>query len=305
VISAGPDIRLDVYTLLSADGTVLFDVESLLPGAPPPPNPIAFGASPVTVRVPSGRPPVSLGDDFVLRVAAGGPSDAFVVSFGVDGDTRRMVDVDLYYVGGMDFRKAGDRGPREVAAALSEVEGILGIRIGEVRQHDVVGGTRASLGILEEAPSGELPELGALFRLSAGAGRSSINLFFVRQAGAALGVSGGIPGPAPMHGSDGSGIAIAADLLGLPEIPSLGRVLAHEISHHLGLFHTTELAGFVLDPLVDTPECPLSRDADGDGLLTAAECMGAGADNLMFWAAAGEVLSLDQRIVSQQSPVLR
>jgi hypothetical protein len=303
-ISAGPDVRLVAHTLRAADGALLFDVDALIPGGPPPDNPLAFGSSLLTVRVPSGRPTTSLGDEFVLRASAGEAADAFVVSFGVDGDTRRVLDVDLYYVGGMGFRRTGDRGPPDVAAGLLAAEVLLGVRIGVVRQHEVVGGTRASLGILEAAPDGDLPELGALFRLSAGAGRPSINIFFVRQAGMALGVSGGIPGPAPMHGTDGSGIAIAADFLGLPEVPSLGRVLAHEIGHHLGLFHTTELQGYVLEPLADTPVCPLSADTDGDGLLVASECAGAGRDNLMFWAASGDELSADQQFVSRRSPVL-
>jgi len=85
----------------------------------------------------------------------------------------------------------------------------------------------------------------------------------------------------------------------------LGRVLAHEAGHFFGLIHTSEADGLVVEPLPDTPECPVDRDSDGDGFLLPAECAGAGADNLMFWAASGDSMSADQAAVVRTSPALR
>jgi hypothetical protein len=101
-----------------------------------------------------------------------------------------------------------------------------------------------------------------------------------------------------LHGTRSSGVAIAVDVLGGPE--DVGRVLAHEIGHFLGLFHTTDTSGPLGEPLTDTLECPLSRDADGDGISSVEECGDHGADNLMFWTfGAGDSLS------AQQSSVIR
>jgi len=304
VVSGAAGLRIDPRLLTDPAGEVLYDHDAVALGVPPPVNPVVSFGRPLTVLVPNSPRRVPAGTTYLLRAAADERTDALIVSFGVEGPSRRTIDLDLYYVGGMGFRSSGLRGPRVVAEALDEVEAILGLRIGTVRQHEVVGGTRGSFAILEESSDGDFPELDELFRLSAGGGRPSINLFFVRQAGMALGVSGGIPGPAPMHGTDGSGIAIAADFIGAPGLPSLAQVLAHELGHHLGLFHTTERVGIVLEPLGDTPECPIDRDTSGDGHLSAEECRGAGADNLMFWAASGDRLTDDQRLVSHRSPVL-
>jgi hypothetical protein len=154
-------------------------------------------------------------------------------------------------------------------------------------------------------------ELPHLFRLSAGAHNTAINLFFVsdiasRTPGAEPeALSGGIPGPLGMHGTGASGIAISTDMMaGSPAM--LGRTLAHEIAHYLGLFHTSEADGRVYEPLSDTPECRLDRDSDGDGRLSIADCQGFGAENLMFWAkTTGTELSAEQRAVLRRALVLQ
>jgi hypothetical protein len=86
---------------------------------------------------------------------------------------------------------------------------------------------------------------------------------------------------------------------------SAENVLMHEISHQMGLFHTSELNGAVIEPLSDTAACHPERDANGDGQLEPAECKGAGADNLMFWAGVGYELSAQQREILQRSLILR
>ncbi|HMI94249.1 MAG TPA: hypothetical protein VK509_22915, partial [Polyangiales bacterium] len=145
---------------------------------------------------------------------------------------------------------------------------------------------------------------------SAGAGNRAINLFLLSDIEPLMAgrepeaEAGGIPGPPAMHGTAGSGIAVAVDMMaGNPG--QFGRTLAHEIAHYLGLFHVSEADGAVLDNLGDTSECRRAQDADRNG-LDREDCAEHGADNLMFWAKApGIELSEQQRAVLRANPILR
>jgi hypothetical protein len=173
----------------------------------------------------------------------------------------------------------------------------------------VVGGLREEFGALElssSSPGGPAPAnvvgLPELFALSAGVDDGGINLFLVREMGPLLGISGGIPGAIGVHGTEASGVSIALDVVGLDRADA---VIFHEISHQMGLFHTTESDGLELEPLSDTPSCPLDQDLDQDGILRSDECSAYDADNLMFWDGEGDALSPQQAELLRRSPLLR
>ena len=95
----------------------------------------------------------------------------------------------------------------------------------------------------------------------------------------------------------------------------LGETAAHEMGHQLGLFHTTENGGTVFDIITDTAECAISLDNNNNGQVSAEECDGYGANNVMFWTswstasrAAGKkqwTLSSNQQHVLKYSPIAR
>lgn len=83
----------------------------------------------------------------------------------------------------------------------------------------------------------------------------ALNLFVINKFGSefgqAIGVAGGIPGSATVHGTTMSGVAYQPS--GNPAYDAT--VLRHEIGHLAGLFHTTEFATEDTDPISDTVAC--------------------------------------------------
>lgn len=93
--------------------------------------------------------------------------------------------------------------------------------------------------------------------------------------------------------------AVLLSVAGLEADPEgTGQELARAGAEFLGLFPVTE------DRLEDTPEC---GDSDGDGQLSTEECLGAGAENLL-WPLGGtqaRELSEQQVQVLLRNPLLR
>ena len=75
-----------------------------------------------------------------------------------------------------------------------------------------------------------------------------------------------MPGPAFLGPNERSGVAIGT--FDISESDHLGNVMAHEIGHYLGLFHSTEREAIFHDTLIDT--------AEND------------ASNLMYWGWSPE-----------------
>ena len=151
---------------------------------------------------------------------------------------------------------------------------------------------------------------------------SAVNLFFIEDYSGSwsgvLGNAAGIPGSMGIANSwNGVLNSLTAHATGTTlDSQLLGETAAHEMGHQLGLFHTTEQGGTEFDIISDTAECPKSsRDNDSNGKMSAEECEGYGAENVMFWRAwssssrsAGkkqETFSSHQQHVLKYSPITK
>jgi hypothetical protein len=157
-----------------------------------------------------------------------------------------------------------------------------------------------------------------------------------------VGYDGAIPGVSTFSGTTAGGaIASSADIHALtgcgtafsidcgPDV--VGETVAHEVSHALGLFHTSESLGASIedfDPLTDTPECLCSlcvaasersgcadpqsasggtTTVDGASCSQGTQACG-GADYLMFWTLSEKStgnLSPQEGQVMRMNPLVR
>lgn len=270
-----------------ASPTLLFDATTLQAGNTAPINTVNGGIDNLvsTIMLPNGPRSVLSASGYQATVRSESAGDLALTV--LERSSRGSVlDLHLHYVGANGLKPEGARGPMFVASALERAESILdqaGLVLGQVCQTEVVGALADRLSIVDPPRFGLLLELPELFALSAGARGSAIHVFLVDQADVALGISGGLPGPPGMHGTGSSGVVMSVALFDTPE--QLGRALAHELGHYLGLFHPVEADNVTLDPLPDSPRDP---------------------SNLMFRSATGgEALTANQASVIGASPVLR
>lgn len=199
-----------------------------------------------------------------------------------------FIDFNIYLVGMGLTAEAAQTDP-DMQAVLAQFDAIyaqLGVSIGEVHFHEITGDAAEAYQIVRS--DFELQQLVALSTLPDGGydGALSANIFFVRAVqigGGAIGISQGLPGPAGLHGTPSSGVVFTSEYIGeqfrgegntrVDGNAFTGIVMAHEVGHYLGLFHTSEQYGQGFDPVEDTPRCT-NPNAFPDGCPDL--------DNLMF-----------------------
>ncbi len=200
-----------------------------------------------------------------------------------------VVDLNFYFVGadGLTAETAvGDPAFARLIESFNSVYSTANVEVGEVRYFDVGGDILDRFQVIRD--SNEVYELVRLSR-QPGSTRDALlsaNVFFIQgfagQSSSVLGISTGIPGAAGVHGQAGTGLVFSAEYLrqtGNVNGPQLvGQVLAHELGHYLGLFHTTEQSGGQFDQLDDTERCSTIENGN------LAAC--ADYNNLMFPIAA-------------------
>jgi len=208
---------------------------------------------------------------------------------------------------------------QRVVQTVGALLGRVGISLGTVKYVDVPAAEAAQ--IASGVPVDDPTACGALSKLflTAPTGRQ-VNVFLVpslysvkEPALLLAGYDGEIPGPATVSPSSQGGVVVSAMSLrnnqaycaNILDFASCGAdqvayLVAHEIGHHLGLYHPTEAKGTVFDPLSDTATCACqactanpAQCADASPApasphtMEITECTVGGScgggDNLMFW----------------------
>ena len=206
-----------------------------------------------------------------------------------------QIDVNLCMSGALGIDAGVALQHTRIVAALAEVRTLLAVArvdLGAVRAFD----TPIPSMVLQHGLGADMEVGDAL--AAVGVVPAGINVLFVQRifavtdAGAVpvLGVAGGVPGPVRAGGGRRSGVVIGLELTaGQPDV--LGRTLAHELGHYLGLFHTTE-----------------APPASGPGAYDAIpDTQDGDANNLMHWSptAGSGKLSPQQIDVLHGHPLVR
>lgn len=213
------------------------------------------------------------------------------------------LDLHLYLAGvpGVTADTAEAYAPlTDVFDAIAELLAPTGIVIGERRWYDVPESlaalhsvVRSQWNIDELVRSSRLvgPELDDALVL---------NVFLTRGFSwdGIIGLSAGLPGAAGLHGTRSSGVVMTSEYADGSAAGSAftAIVLAHEMGHYLGLFHTTEFTFAHWDPLDDTPRCTTGNPSTCPDLT-----------NLMFPLAGDDhtVITPGQTSVLLANPLTR
>jgi hypothetical protein len=267
-------------------------VAALLPGAPL--LPLAPGPLRWRLRALPGPPG-----------AAGGPLEAQTVRVAVavrpaGAPAASALALDVYLTGAEGLEAAGAARDVRLQGWLARLRALLApiaVELGEVRLLPLDAAWQVV--DLDGPGGGDLGALGAALP----AAPDRLRIVLVREIVGSVaglsgvaGVAGGIPGPLALGGAPRSLVAVAIAPLpsraGAPVQPDVGRTMAHEALHYLGLFHTSELDyGGLFEPLHDrlgdTPE--------------------GASDNLMAFEAdaTGAALTAQQGMVARANPLLR
>ena len=206
-----------------------------------------------------------------------------------------------------------------IVAAVEDAWQDAGLSLELVGASDVLGDDgKRYLYVDNVLVPGPLNELPGLFGVSATMHPDSkaLSLYIVASidhAGqpVASGLTGQLGGITGMPGAVANGVAVAMPIdlwtktLALPKSEEVaagvwGMLIAHELGHFLGLWHTDEKDGVIHDLVDDTLPCEL-----GAGSMRTPQACKQQAGNLMFWNPQGTAVTAGQTTVVRRHPGLR
>ena len=238
------------------------------------------------------------------------------------GGAQRVIDADVYVMDGQPMMAAALQKSALLARIIKRVAQIwqpAGLTLGTLTFIDVGGDDgkrfRHVDNVLDRDASNELPGLFAL-AATLRPNSTAMSLFLVASINAsdqpvAAGLTGQLAGVNGLAGHRANAIVLAlpaddvneslkADPTAKTAGDAYGAILAHELGHHLGLWHTTERTATLQDTVADTASCPLK---EGQSFVAADGC--ASGNNLMFWSPQDVALSKGQVTVVRRHPTPR